>query len=166
MPTVTVFTSDTSKGLTQAMADQPHRMYLYLEYTNGTVPSYTTAGAVPGSTDPLAYYFGLTGSQNFLRVPAIRDPNVVSSSVGAAYSSTVTFFGQSSSLTTGSNPGGAALSDVSSCYGAALVLAVDDEDRTKDLVVARAYFTDSPITKTSTSEIFVTFPFTASITVP
>jgi hypothetical protein len=168
MPTVTTFTANTPEGLAKALADRPHRMYLYLEYTNdASTPSYTSAQLVPGFLNPKAYYDGLSSPQNYLRVPAIQDPSLSKSLVGSVAGCTITFFGQSNTLTAGVNPSGAPLSDgVSKCYGAALVLAVDDEDKSQDLVVARAYFTDAPLTKTASSEIFVTFPFTVSITAP
>ena len=163
---ITVLTADTPKALAHAMSDSPHKMYMYLEYSNTGVPGgLSIPQSVPGFPDPSAYYRGLISTSNFLRVPAVRDPNVVNSVVGFTSTTTTTFFAQSSASTLGSNPAGAALTNgTSQCYGAALVMVQDEADRTKDLVMGRAYFTEAPITKTSTSELFVTFPFTVSIT--
>lgn len=167
----TTFTADLPKALAQAVAEQPHKMYLYLEYANssGNVPSsYTSASAISSSfADPKAYYSGLT-TANFLRVPAVRDPNVVSSSASSTYTTTTTFFGQSTAATNGVLSNGVTFGNNSICYGAALVLVLDEADRTKDLILGRAYFVDSSerITKTSSSQVFVTFPFTTSVTAP
>lgn len=162
---ITVLTADTPKALAYAMSDSPHKIYMYLEYTNAGVPGYPLPQVVPGFSDPLAYYWSLIPARNFLRVPAVRDPNVISSLVNLVSTTTTTFFAQSSSPYTGSNSGGAPLTDgTSQCYGAALVLVPDEQDRTKDLVLGRSYFTANPITKTATSELFVTFPFSVTIT--
>lgn len=143
-------------------------MYLYLEYANvsGNVPSYTTAASIPNFADPKTYYNGLS-NKNYLRVPAIRDPNVVSGVVSTTYTTTTTFFGQSTSTSSGVNAG-TSFGTNSICYGAALVLVQDEGDRTQDLILGRTYFTDvsERITKTSSSEIFVTFPFAVNVTAP
>ena len=162
---ITVLTADTPKALAYAMSDSPHKIYMYLEYTNAGVPGLPLPQAIPGFSDPSAYYRNLNSSSNFLRVPAVRDPNVTSSLVASVSTTTTTFFAQSSLSYSGSNSGGAPLTDgTSKCYGAALVLVPDEQDRTKDLVLGRSYFTANPITKTAASELFVTFPFSVSIT--
>ena len=166
---ITVFTSELPKALAESVADKPHKMYMYLEYaTSGSAPTYTAGADVPNFADPKTYYSGLVSSKNYLRVPAITDPNVVQASSGSAptvtYTTTTTFFGQSnSSSTAGVNPTGTSFVNNVVCYGAALVLAPDAQDPTKDLIIARGYFTDALLTKTSSSELFVTFPFTTSV---
>lgn len=166
---VTAFTAELPKALAKALAEQPHKMYLYLEYTNssGSVPTgYTAAANIPNFADPKTYYNGLSG-KNYLRVPAVRDPNVSNSVVSSNYSTATTFFGQSTSTSAGVNAG-TAFGTNSICYGAALVLVPDEGDRTQDLIMGRTYFTDAGerITKTASSEIFVTFPFTVTATAP
>lgn len=166
---VTIYTSELPLGLAQAVSELPHKVYLYLEYTNssGNVPDYSAANLIPNFSNPKSYYEGLTNA-NFLRVPAIKDPNVVTSVAGTTYTSTVTFFAQSTGATLGVIAGGPSLGNSSICYGAALVLVLDEADRTKDIVLARAYFTGAQeyITKTSSSQLFVTFPFTVNVTQP
>jgi hypothetical protein len=162
----TTFTADLPKALAQAVAEQPTKMYLYLEYTNNAVPIYTSASSISSSfSDPKSYYSGLT-TANFLRVPAVRDPNVVSTVASNTYTTTTTFFGQSTAATTGILSNSQTFGTNSICYGAALVLVLDEADRTKDLVIGRSYFTSSSeyITKTASSQVFVTFPFTTSVT--
>ena len=44
-------------------------------------------------------------------------------------------------------------------YGAALVLAIDPNDRTQDIVVSRNYFTEAPLEKIANGEVSVTCPF-------
>jgi len=163
MPTVTVFTSEFPKAMAEAVSEKPHKMFLYLEYISGSPPNYPAASAVPGFSDPKTYYSTLGSSSNYLRVPAIKDPNVQLNN-SSPYSATVNFFGQSDSAATGVNESGAGFVNGVACYGAALVLAPFEQDKTQDLVIARAYFTDAPLMKTASSELFVTFPFSTSIT--
>lgn len=167
---ITTFTAELPLGLAQAVAEQPHKMYLYLEYTNtsGEIPtSYTTAVSIPNFSNPKVYYSGLA-NKNFLRVPAIRDPNVTSSTAGnpVTYTVTATFFGQSGGAA--GELSGTAFGNNSICYGAALVLAAPGADRTADVILARTYFTgvSERLTKTASSELFVTFPFSVSVTTP
>ena len=168
MPMITVLTSELPAALAIAVSGKPHKMYMYLEYASGSgsVPDYPSGGAVPNFESPKTYYAGLGSTKNYIRVPAVLDPTVVNSSSGTApsitYTSTSTYFGQSNTISVGVNTAGAAFGNSVYCYGAALVLAPDDADRTKDLVMARAYFTDSTLQKTSSSELFVTMPFTTT----
>jgi hypothetical protein len=165
---ITVLTSELPAALAVAVSGKPHKMYMYLEYANGSgnVPDYTSV--VPNFESPKTYYDGLGANKNYIRVPAVLDPTAVNSSSGTApsitYTSTSTYFGQSNSSTVsvGVNTGGFAFGNNVYCYGAALVLCPDDSDKTKDLVMARAYFTDSTLQKTSSSELFVTMPFTTT----
>lgn len=166
---ITTFTAELPLGLARAVAEQPHKIYLYLEYTNnsGNIPvGYTTAASVPNFSNPKTYYSELS-DKNFLRVPAIRDPNLTSTSVGGVYATTTNFFGQSGGTSAG-ELSGTAFGTGSICYGAALVLAEVDTERTSDIILARAYFTGSGeyLTKTASSEIFVTFPLTVTVAAP
>ena len=164
MATFTVFTAELPKALSEAISGAPYKIYMYLEYaTSGNVPDYADSSAVAGSfSDPKAYYNDLTSPANYLRVPALRDPNLINSVLNP-YSTTTNFFGQSTGSVSPVNSSGAAFANGVNCYGAALVLAKDDLDRTKYLVMARSYFTDTPLVKTSASELFVTFPFVITV---
>jgi len=167
---VTTFTAELPLGIAKAVAEQSHKMYLYLEYTNaaGHIPTgYTTATAIPNFPDPKEYYKALI-NKNYLRVRAIRDPNIVSSVVGGVYTTSTNFFGQSSGSSVGQLFGQDAFGTNSICYGAALVLAVDENEPSSDVILARAYFTQPTerLTKTASSELFVTFPLTVSVTAP
>jgi len=166
---VTTFTAELPLGIAKAVAEQPHKMYLYLEYTNtvDNIPTtYTTAAAIPNFSNPKDYYKQLSG-KNYLRVQAIRDPNIVSSVAGSVYTTSTNFFGQSSGTSAGQLVG-ESFGTNSICYGAALVLAVDESEPSSDVVLARAYFTAAGerLTKTASSELFVTFPLTVSVTAP
>lgn len=164
MAAFTVFTAELPKALSEAISGAPYKIYMYLEYaTSGNVPNYPQSSAIGDSfTDPKAYYNDLASTANYLRVPALRDPNVINS-VLDPYSTTTNFFGQSTGSVSQVNSSGAAFATGVNCYGAALVLAKDDLDRTKDLVMARSYFTEDPLVKTSASELFVTFPFVITV---
>ena len=164
---ITVLTSELPAALAIAVSGKPHKMYMYLEYASSGVPDYASGGAVPNFESPKTYYAGLGSTKNYIRVPAVLDPTVVNSSSGTAptitYTSTSTYFGQSNTVSVGVNTSPApAFGNNVYCYGAALVLCPDDSDKTKDLVMARAYFTDSTLQKTSSSELFVTMPFTTT----
>jgi hypothetical protein len=166
---ITLFTSDLPKALAEALVDRPHKVYLYLEYTNasGTVPTgYTSSAAIPNLVDPRLYYSTLATTKNYLRVPAVRDPNVVASGTAPTYAITTTFFGQSNAAGASANPVSAAFGTGSICYGAALVLAPSAEDKSQDLIIGRSYFVGAQeyLTKTASSELFVTFPFTTTVT--
>ena len=166
---ITTFTAELPLGIARAVAEQPHKIYLYLEYTNnsGNIPvGYTSAAAIPNFSNPKTYYSGLS-NKNYLRVPAIRDPNITSTTAGNTYSTTTNFFGQSSGTSAG-ELAGTAFGTGSICYGAALVLAEIETERTSDIILARAYFTGGAeyLTKTASSELFVTFPLTISVTAP
>lgn len=164
MAAFTIFTAELPKALSEAISGAPYKIYMYLEYaTSGDVPGYQDSSDIGGSfTDPKAYYNDLAPTANYLRVPALRDPNVINSVLNPA-STTTNFFGQSTGSVSQVNSSGAAFATGVNCYGAALVLAKDDLDRTKDLVMARSYFTDEPLVKTSASELFVTFPFVITV---
>jgi hypothetical protein len=166
---ITTFTAELPFGIAKAIAEQPHKMYLYLEYTNtvGNIPTgYTQATLIPNFANPRDYYKELSG-KNYIRVQAIRDPNIVSTVAGSTYTTSTNFFGQSSSTSQG-ELAGENFGTNSICYGAALVLALDDAEPSSDVIMARAYFTGvgERLTKTASSELFVTFPLTVSVTAP
>lgn len=164
---ITVLTAETPVGLAEALADKPTKMYMYLEYASaaGDVPAYTTAGSVPNFANPKTYYSSLNNKLDYLRVPAIRQPTTSSSVVGSTYSTSSVFVAQSLPPYTPIR-GSQAFTTGVVCYGAALVVVPDENDRTKDLIVARAYFTGGSeyLVKTASSEVFVSFPFTTSVT--
>lgn len=164
---ITVLTAETPAGLAEALADKPTKMYMYLEFANNSsfVPAYTTAASIPNFANPKTYYSSLSTRLDYLRVPAIRQPTTSSSVVGSTYSTSTIFVGQSFPPYTSIN-NALTFTTGSICYGAALVLVPDENDRTKDLIIARAYFTPSSeyLVKTASSEVFVSFPFTSSVT--
>lgn len=164
---ITVLTAETPIGLAEALADKPTKMYMYLEFADGagSVPAYTTAGSVPNFASPKTYYSSLTSRLDYLRVPAIRQPTTTNSVVGTTYSTSSVFVAQSSPPYV-SVRGNQSFTTGSVCYGAALVVVPDENDRTKDLIIARAYFTGGSeyLVKTASSEVFVSFPFTTSVT--
>lgn len=152
-------TSALPKALAEALSGSD--MYLYLEYTAAANP--VTVAPTGVLADPLAYYTGLGATLNYLRVPAIADPVRTDTSTGTpTYTTAIRFFGQSASPYVKMNSGGTNFVTGVNCYGAALVLARDPADATKDLVLARSYFVADQLTKTDSSEIFVTFTFSST----
>ena len=165
---ITVPTGTLPAAISEALNERPIKMYVYLEYTNGAgnIPAYTAVGAVPNFEAPLTYYTGLANTNNYLRVPAVRSPFLTGTNTDVAGQTITTYLAQSAPGNTGINASGVNFANGSICYGAALVVALDENDRTKDIVVARSYFTleAERLTKTSASELFVTFPFTVNST--
>ena len=151
-------TAELPKAIAAALSGA--NMYLYLEYcASGVTPTDETAVLA----DPKAYYTGLASNRNYLRVPAIADPAQTHTvGGGPSYTTSVRFFGQSSPSSVKMNSGGQNFEANVKCYGAALVLAVDPTDATKDLILARSYFSASVLTKSASSELFVTFTFSST----
>jgi len=152
-------TAELPKALASALSGAD--MYMYLEYCASSV---TPTDPSTFLMDPKAYYTGLPSNRNYLRVQAVADPNqVTTTGISPASSTTsVRFFGQSSPSSVKMNSSGQNFATGVKCYGAALVLAVDPQDATKDLVLAQSYFSSSVLTKTSSSELFVTFTFSTT----
>lgn len=163
---ITVPTGTLPAAISEALNERPIKMYVYLEYTNGAgnIPAYTAVGNVPNFDAPLTYYTGLANTNNYLRVPAVRSPFLTGTNTDVAGQTITTYLAQSAPGNTGINASGVSFANGSICYGAALVVALDENDRTKDIVVARSYFTleSERLTKTAASELFVTFPFTVN----
>lgn len=165
---ITVTTSTLPLAVLEGLSDKPGRMYIYMEYANvaSNVPDYSTASVITYFENPLGYYAGLDSGKNFLRVSALRSPvvsNTVTLSTGQA---TATYLAQSEPGIAGVIPGNASFGTNSICYGAALVFAPVETDRTRDIVLARSYFTNSSerLIKTAASELFITFPLTFNST--
>lgn len=161
----TVTTGTLPLALAEALSNRPFKMYIYMEYANNSadIPtSLNTSSNIGNFDNPLAYYLGLDNTKNFLRVPAIRNPAVDSLVGTTAAQATTTYIAQTTPESTRAISANPAFGTGSICYGAALVLAPDANDPTKDIVMARSYFTASGerLTKSSASELFVTFPLT------
>jgi hypothetical protein len=166
---LTVTTGTLPLALAETLSSAPAKVYIYMEYANssGAVPtSFTTASNITNFSDPLGYYSNLDSTKNFLRVSAIRNPNIANSVGANSGAATTVYIAQTDASTQGVLSGNAAVSTGSICYGAALVLALDDNDRTRDIVMARSYFVGSTerLIKSAASELFITFPLTINST--
>lgn len=164
---ITVTTGTLPLAIIEGLSEQPGRMYIYMEYaSSGNVPTYTAVANIPNFNNPLSYYSGLSNSQNFIRVPALRNPIVSSTVTETTGQATCVYLGQSSPSSVKINPNGLNFTTNVICYGAALVYAPSDTDYTRDLILARSYFTDSSerLTKSATSELFISFPLTLNST--
>jgi hypothetical protein len=160
----TVTTGMLPRAISEALSDKPSRIYIYMEYANieGNIPtSFSTAGNITNFEFPTQYYTTLNASnRNFIRVPAIRNPIIETSTNGNESQATTVYLAQSTPTAIGVLNNGPAFGTGSICYGAALVLAPEPDDITKDLIIARSYFTGASerLTKSSASELFITFP--------
>jgi hypothetical protein len=166
---ITVTTGTLPLALAETLSSAPAKVYIYMEYANssGAVPaSFTTASNILNFSNPLSYYSDLENTKNFLRIPAIRNPAIVNTVGANSGLATTTYIAQTDAASQGVLSGNAAFGTGSICYGAALVLAKDDNDRTQDIVMARSYFVGSTerLTKSAASELFITFPLTINST--
>jgi hypothetical protein len=166
----TVTTGTLPLALAETFSNSPVKVYIYLEYANNAndIPtSFNTAGNITNFDNPLAYYSGLAAnSRNFLRVPAIRNPTITNIVDATSGQTTTTYIAQTAPDSVKVLSAGPTFGNTSICYGAALVLAKNDADYTQDIVMARSYFTASTerLTKSSASELFITFPLTINST--
>lgn len=167
---ITVTTGTLPLGIATAFSDNAFSVYIYMEYANNSnnVPTtFNTASNITNFNNPLSYYSNLEDTKNFVRVPAIRNPVIDNSITSSAGQATTTYLAQTSPTTVEVLGGDHVKFGTNSiCYGAALVLAPDNADYTKDIILARSYFTASGerLTKTASSELFVTFPLTINST--
>jgi hypothetical protein len=125
---------------TRQMAGQPGYQIatMYFEFENVaspgdpvTVPTFDRSGGV-------AYYNGLSGNKDYLRIPITLDPTITSSDLATYVGNQITFF----AITQGTEGmHGLPFSDTvnSEVYGYALVASPEPDDQTSDIVVARAY---------------------------
>lgn len=173
MAAFTTLTGTYPTAMTRLLQMDAGEMYMYIEYAEdgGSVPSYSSADDVNAYfADPLSYYNSLASTRNYLRVPAFRHPvvdtTVTSDPPDTIYRSVLTYLGQAAAGTSnGVNEYGPLFIDDVRVYGAALVLAIDPADRTKDIVISRSYFTAAPLTRVSYSPVSVTMPISFSATV-
>ena len=161
---ITVTTVSLPLDISEVLSDKHSLMNMYMEYVNNTgdVPSIATAANISNFANSLNYYLDLEDKKNYIRVPAIRNP-VVSFTVNSGFGeATTNYFAQSAENSAGvlTGAGRPVFGNSSICYGAALVLALDENDYTKDIVIARSYFTGESerLTKSSTSQVFISFP--------
>jgi len=115
---------------------------IYFEFSNATPPTVSPTRA----DDSLSYYENLylaTGDEDYLRVPISVTPLTTSSDASKYDANVVTYY----SLTAGTagEGGGVTFSEAagSKVYGAALVAAPDLNDKTKDVIMSRVYFSSS-----------------------
>lgn len=160
---ITKITGSFPLAMSELLANKPAKMYMYMEYTNSAsdVPVMDAAAINANFANPTTYYSTLANTRNYIRVSAAKNPVPVMISDNNFQEITNTYFAQSAlgaQVLTGSDRPN--FGNGSICYGAALVLALQENDHTKDIVIARSYFTgaNEPLTRTATSEVFISFP--------
>lgn len=132
--------------------------YLYVEYTNGSVPSDPLAVSQPRGVG-IDYYNNISGA-DYLRIPLTSPPVFtaappVGDPTAVYFSNIVTFNGISAGFTRGrfDTP---FTNGTSKVYGVALASKYDDvADIAQDLVFSRSYFVAAgqPITKQANQQI-------------
>lgn len=139
---------------------------IYIEYENVAGPGDTATAPAATTTEGLEYYDNLPDGQDFIRAPLLGLPPL---SIASGYSpyfgdgegNTVTFSAMTAAVagelgrpfTNGAN---------SKVYGLALVCVQDWTDRSRDVVVQRAYYADEPdqVLKPASGSFQVTYPIT------
>lgn len=121
---------------------------MYLEFENVASPGDPVAIPEFSQSAGREYYDGLSGNQDYLRVPLIGDPTLsVSADMTDFFSgdgvdnNTATFFSQSSGVA-GVNGLEFSSSANSKLFGLALVAIPDWGDRSLDLIFGRAYYAE------------------------
>ena len=108
---------------------------MYMEFTNGVVPSITPDPAV-GRAYYAALDSGLSAS-DYLRIPLGNEASLSSTDDTKFDTNKVTFFGMSTGQTAGR--GGHVFGTGSEVYGVALVAAPAANDASQDIVFSRSY---------------------------
>ena len=139
--------------MARALAGQGNMIdYLYLEFTNSTVPTDPLIGS-PRDVG-IAYYNSLAAPKDYLRIPITAIPVV--SATGASYlTNSVMFSGMSAGQTLGRH-GVAFTNSTSIVYGAALATKYNaSADPSQDIVFSRNYFVGAgqPITKVANQQV-------------
>lgn len=124
------------RGVADGRSYHVNGMYIEFDNSGGAVTP-----PVIDPADQLEYFTGLTGSQDYLRVPVIAtseeksDPGLLLPDTGIFLSHTAGTVGEN----------GLAFSNAagSRVYGGALVAMTDETDPTKDIVFARWYFSEA-----------------------
>jgi hypothetical protein len=112
---------------------------MYMEFENGTHPAPITKPAVDRA-DGVSYYLGLsdTPDRDFLRVPMVIAPNIISSDEALYKGNQVNFFAVSEGAA-GFHSRTFDASVASAVFGLAVAATPDPGEATKDLVYARSY---------------------------
>lgn len=166
---ITVTTGMLPAAISESLSDKPSQMYIYMEYVNdvSSIPvAFTSAQNIYAVeshfNSPSSYYLDFQSGLNFnyIRVPAIRSPIVEHVKTNNSSEAITLYLAQSTPGIIGVKANGPSFGTNSICYGAALVLVPDINDVTKDLIMARSYFTAASerLTKSAASELFITFP--------
>jgi hypothetical protein len=129
---------------------------MYLEFINLANPADPVPAPTFDRSGGVTYYTGLTGTQDFLRVPLVVTPIIDSSDTGLYAGNRVTFFGVSEGMSGFHGlPFNSAVN--SAVYGAGLVAAPSITDQSNDVVFSRVYTGIDKVLKESGFEIGVTW---------
>ena len=137
---------------------------MYVEFENVAAPEdlVVTPGEVPRD-EGVAYYNGLADSpsRDFLRIPLVQDPTIdvedgFAGFFSAGQGNRLTFFAMTSGETGVHGKPFSAAANSKIC-GTALVAAPDWNDRTRDVVAVRSYFSsDEQPLKPASQQIALT----------
>lgn len=139
---------------------------VYVEYQNVTNPGDTATVPAGSSTDGLEYYNNLAAGHDFIRAPIVGTPDLTIASgyspyFGAGEGNTLTFTALTAAV---AGELGRAFTNAanSKVYGLALVCVQDWTDRSRDIVVQRAYYASGgdQVLRPASGSFAVTYPIT------
>jgi hypothetical protein len=132
---------------------------MYIEFDNAGSP--VSLPSIARTGNKANYYDGLTGTQDYLRVPLVATTESSSNATNFPQGNIATFFAQTEGAVGESQ--GLTFSDVagSAVFGIALVVFPEFADPSQDLVFSRSYFLSAnQIDKVAGSQIGVTWAVT------
>lgn len=127
---------------------------MYLEFENVASPGDPIVPPAYDRTSTVSYYSNLTSPRDFLRVPMIIQPTIVSSDLSKYEGNQVTFFGISSGVV-GEN--GLPFTNVSNStvFGGALCASPTPDTQANDKLFSRTYWADRAVLKQQNHQIGV-----------
>jgi hypothetical protein len=146
-------------AIARILAGENILIYMYIEFENMDSPGNNPTGSVADIDNDVTYFTGLGAGRDFIRI-AVLKPSQTNASAVEYSNNRVTFIGQVLDETNGVNGnevfGTDGASIFSYIYGAAIVAVPDVNDVTKDLIIARSYFT--ALEQVIDTAVTVTFP--------
>lgn len=151
----------------QMRGDNTYRINcVYIEYQNLAAPGDTAVLPASSSFDGLEYFNNLAADYDFIRAPILGEPALRIASgytpyYGEGEGNTLDFIAASAEIL-GELGRPFTNADNSKVYGLALVAAPDWTDRSRDIIIQRAYFSalGDQVLRPETGTFLVTYPIT------
>lgn len=154
----------------QMRGDNTHPINcIYIEFENVADPGDTVAVPTASTNEGLEYYNNLGADRDFVRAAIVGLPDLsISSGLGAYFGdgegNTLTFV-SITAATAGELGRDFDNTSNSKVYGLALVCAPDWQDRSKDILIQRAYYSAEPeqVVRPAGGSFAVSYPITFGV---